>query len=189
MKCVPSVNLTTECMGPDGEAYNKDEKKTFYKVAEKTEANKNTKIECESVQKICVNGNFAPLGTTDETLKAEYAHFDCKIIDRTKTDEIPCKNDAGLDVPVGSTQVRFLKSEVTADEDCIHIEEYCKPDGTWKSNFPTHTMTKCDFKGSYTPEYMKANSEKVFDANGELNAAARGEIKIDPTKKTCTTPR
>jgi hypothetical protein len=85
--------------------------------------------------------------------------------------------------------VKFLKNEVTADEDCVQIEEYCKPDGTWKSNFPTHTMSKCDFKGSYTPEYMKANPEKVFDANGELNEAARGDIKVDPTKKTCKTPR
>jgi hypothetical protein len=175
-------------MGPDGEAYKNGEKKMFYKVAEKTEDNKNEKIECESVEKSCVNGNFAPLGSSDETIKAEFAHFDCKIIDRTKPDEIPCKTDAGLEVPPGSTQVRFLKHEVTADDDCIHIEEYCAADGTWKTNFPTHNMLKCDFKGSFTPEYMKEHPEKVFAENGELNEVALGEIEIDPSKKTCTTP-
>ena len=36
---------------------------------------------------------------------------------------------------------------------------------------------------------MKANPEKVFDSNGELNEVAKGDIKVDPTKKTCKTPR
>lgn len=187
-KCVPSENLTTECMGPDGEAYKDGEKKTFYKVAEKTEENKDQEITCESVEKICGNGNFTIAWSQDPTEKSEYAHLDCKIIDRTKTDEIPCKTDEGLEVPPGSKQIRFLKNEVAADEDCIHIEEYCAADGKWRTNFPTHNMVKCDFKGSFTTEYVKENPEKVFSQDGELNEIAKGEIAIDPTKKSCTTP-
>lgn len=187
-KCIASANLATECMGPDGEAYKNNDTKTFYKTAERTEENKNKKIECESIEKICVNGNFTPIGSTNDKDKPEFSHLDCKIIDRTKTDELPCKDDNGYEVPPGSKQARFLKPEVAADEDCVNIEEYCAADGTWKTNFPTHNMIKCEFKWSFTAEFIEKNPEKILNASGELTDIAKGIVAPDPSKKSCSTP-
>lgn len=111
-------------MGPDGEAYDDGKSLTFYKVAEKTEENKNMKIECESVEKTCTNADFTYQGSSVSDVDA-YAHLECKIIDRTNTDEIPCIDDNGYEVPAGSTRVRYLQDRITVDADCVHIEEYC----------------------------------------------------------------
>jgi hypothetical protein len=185
--CVEAPKVPTQCMGPDGEAYDDGKSLTFYKVAEKTEENKNMKIECESVEKTCTNADFTYQGSSVSDVDA-YAHLECKIIDRTNTDEIPCTDDNGYEVPAGSTRVRYLQDRITVDADCVHIEEYCNAAWTWISNFPTHEMVSCTFKWSLTPEFVLDNAEKVLDEKGELKPEALWTIMPDSSKKSCTTP-
>lgn len=183
--CIESQPLKTECMDPEWEARKDGSKLTFYKVTEKTTTN--TKPTCESIEKICVNGNFAPQWSTDPSEKSEYKFLECKVIDRTDVALTPCKDDDWTEVPVGSTRIRFLKNEIASDEECRHIEEFCNAKWTWISNFPTHTMVKCDFKWSFTTDYMKQNPE-IFSTNGELKPEAEWKITIDSSKPSCTTP-
>lgn len=185
-RCVSSDNLKTECIWPDGEAYENNKIIKFYKAAEKIKAN--TSPTCKVIDKICVNGNFAPLDTLNKNDKQDYAFLECEIIDRTDTSLQTCRDENGTEYPAWSTRIRFLQSEVASDLECRFAQQYCNADGTWVWKFPTHTMKQCNFKWSVSSEFIKANPDSVFDANNKINPVVVGAVSIDTSKAGCVLP-
>ena len=144
VSCVPAITLNTQCIGPDGEAYDENTRKTFYKNAEKTKTN--LRPRCDKIEKECIDGNFVAVDGSGSIDGTQYAFLECYIIDRTVEDIKTCRGDNGMEYAIGSTRIRFLESEVVADNECQSVQEYCGDQGERVTKFPSYTKPTCEFK-------------------------------------------